>query len=92
LIEWFFTVLKREEEGGTICSPWAPLAKDFPGFSGLYAIRLRYGGHEWGEVAPGICKFPTRPDDEELVVTCVKHVFSGLSGLVCYIDLSIFAE
>jgi hypothetical protein len=45
-----------------------------------------------GAMAPGICKFPTRLDDEELVVTCVRPRFSGLSGLDCYIDLSIFTE
>jgi len=70
----------------------APLAKAFLGLSGLYATKLRYGGHVRGAMSPGICKFPTRPDDEEPVVTCAKHVFSGLSGLVCYIDLSIFTE
>jgi len=44
----------------------APLAKAFLGLSGLYATKLRYGGHERGDMSPGICKFPTWPGDEEL--------------------------
>jgi len=70
----------------------APLAKAFLGLSGLYAAKLRYGGHERGAMSPGICKFPTRPDDGELVATGLRLRFSGLSSLVCYIDLSIFTE
>jgi len=38
----------------------APLAKAFLGLSGLYATKLRYGGHDCGVVGPGICKFPRR--------------------------------
>jgi hypothetical protein len=70
----------------------APLAKAFMGLSGLYATKLRYGGHEWGVVSRGICKFPTRPRAEDLATTSAYRVFRRLSGLVCDIDLSIFTE
>src|SRR2546425_11688276 len=49
----------------------APLAKAFLGLSGLYATKLRYGGHERGAMSPSICKVPTPPDDGGPVGACL---------------------
>ncbi len=70
----------------------APLAKAFLGLSGLYATKLRYGGHECGAVSRGICKFPTTHGAEKSSKNQLLSVFQRLSGLVCDIDLSIFTE
>ena len=65
------TVLGCFEPG--LETPWA---KTFSmRLSGLCATKLRYGGHERGGMSPGICKFPTRPDVEELGGTCLRQRF-----------------
>ncbi len=39
-------------------APQAPFARvTLRDPSGLYATKLRYGGHDWSETIPGICKF-----------------------------------
>ncbi len=60
----------------------APLAKAFLGLSGLYATKLRYGGHEWGVVSRGICKFPTTAVDEELARICSRRVFRSFGAVL----------
>jgi hypothetical protein len=53
----------------------APLAKAFMGLSGLYATKLRYGGHERGVVSRGICKFPTNRMTKNQLQTDSRRVF-----------------
>ena len=60
----------------------APLAKAFMGLSGLYATKLRYGGHESGFVAPGICKFATGRDRVHLVGAFSTRFWSFPSSFV----------
>jgi hypothetical protein len=68
------------------------MAKAFLGLSGLYATKLRYGGHESSVAVPGICGFPTGSDDNHLARIWFSGVLGGFSGFNCYIDLSIFTE
>jgi len=57
--------------------------------SGLYATKLRYGGHKEPPVCRGICKFPRRRFHQN------RHVVEGLEetfqGLICYTNPSIFS-